>query len=235
MTDGAEEASRSSEQPKAEQPHTEHPHADQPVVTAGAPTGATEAVVVLLHGRGARAQGIVNLAEPLYRHGVTFVAPQAARSRWFPYSPFEPVERNEPHVSSALRAVDSVLDDVQDWGVSLDQVVLLGFSQGACVVSEYAARNTRRYGGVAALSGGLLGPPGTAWAFEGSLDGAPVFFGVGTEDDRVPAERIEETAGEFRALGGNVTQRVYEGAGHEVTDGEFAAVNKMLDDAMAGR
>lgn len=211
----------------------EHPHADQPVVTAGAPAGATEAVVVLLHGRGATAQGVVNLAEPLYRHGVTFVAPQAARSRWFPYSAFEPVERNEPHVSSALAAVGSVIEDVRDWGVSLDQVVLFGFSQGACVVGEYAARNPRQYGGVALLSGGLLGPPESDWEFEGSLDGTPVLTGVGADDDRVSVERVRETAAAFRALDGDVTHRVDEDAGHEVTDEGFAAVNAMLDDVVA--
>jgi phospholipase/carboxylesterase len=220
----AEQAARTS---------NEDPHGDQPVVTAGSPKGATEAVFVLLHGRGATAQGIVNLAEPLHRHGVTFVAPQAARSRWFPHSPFAPLERNEPHVSSALRAVDSVLEDVREWGVTLDQVVLFGFSQGACIVSEYAARHPRQYGGVAALSGGLLGPPETEWSYDGSLDGAPVFLGVGAEDDRVSADRVRETAAEFQELDADVTDRVYEGVGHEVTDEEFAAVNAMLDDVTA--
>ncbi|MGB9963637.1 alpha/beta hydrolase [Halobacterium hubeiense] len=207
---------------------TEGPHADRPVVTAGAPASVAEAVVVLLHGRGATAQGVVNLAEPLYRHGVTFVAPDAARSRWFPHSAFGPVERNEPHVSSALAAVDRVLADVREWGVPTEDVVLFGFSQGACLAAEYAARNPARYGGVAALSGGLLGDePG---AYEGSLDGAPVFLGVGDGDPNVPVERVRETAAAFRALDADVTERVYEGVGHEVTDDEFAVVGSWLDE-----
>lgn len=212
------------------------PHADQPVVTAGAPASAADAVVVLLHGRGATAQGIVNLAEPVYRHGVTFVAPQAARSRWFPYDSSEPVERNEPHVSSALAAVDRVLEDVRDWGVPLERVVLFGFSQGATLASEYATRAPRRFGGVVALSGGLLGPAGTTrdrdGATGGALAGTPVFLGVGESDDRVSVDRVRETSAVFRALGGDVTERVYEGVGHEVTDDEFEVVGSLLDDLL---
>ncbi|CQH51228.1 alpha/beta hydrolase fold protein [Halobacterium hubeiense] len=205
------------------------PHADQPVVTAGAPASVADAVVVLLHGRGATAQGVVNLAEPLYRHGVTFVAPDAARSRWYPYSSFAPVERNEPHVSSALAAVDRVLADVHEWDVAIEDVVLFGFSQGAFLASEYAARNPRRYGGVAALSGGLLGETVDASGYTGSLDGAPVFLGVGDDDPNVPVERVHETREVFEALDGTVTERVYEGVGHEVTDDEFAVVGSWLD------
>ncbi|MCD2200773.1 alpha/beta fold hydrolase [Halobacterium sp. KA-4] len=205
------------------------PHADQPVVTAGAPASVADAVVVLLHGRGATAQGVVNLAEPLYRHGVTFVAPDAARSRWYPYSSFAPIERNEPHVSSALTAVDRVLADVREWGVPIEDVVLFGFSQGAFLASEYAARNPRRYGGVAALSGGLLGAEVDPSDYRGSLDGAPVFLGVGDDDPNVPVERVHETAAVFCELDGDVTQRVYEGVGHEVTDDEFTVVGSWLD------
>ncbi|MCG1002473.1 MULTISPECIES: alpha/beta hydrolase [Halobacterium] len=210
---------------------TEGPHADQPVVTAGAPASVADAVVVLLHGRGATAQGVVNLAEPLYRHGVTFVAPEAARSRWFPYSAFAPVERNEPHVSSALSAVDGVLDDVREWGIPLTDVVLFGFSQGACLASEYAARNPREYGGVAALSGGLLGEE--VGDYDGSLAGTPVLLGVGDSDPEVPVARVRETAAVFCALGGSVTERAYEDVGHEVTDDEFAVVGSWLDDILS--
>ncbi len=205
------------------------PHADQPVVTAGAPASVADAVVVLLHGRGATAQGVVNLAEPLYRHGVTFVAPDAARSRWYPYSSFAPIERNEPHVSSALAAVDRALADVREWGVAIEDVVLFGFSQGACLASEYAARNPRRYGGVAALSGGLLGTEVDPSAYDGSLGGAPVFLGAGDSDPNVPVGRVHETAAVFRELGGDVAERVYEDIGHEVTDDEFAVVGSWLD------
>jgi phospholipase/carboxylesterase len=212
---------------------TPDPHADQPVVTAGAPASVAEAVVVALHGRGATAQGIVNLAEPLYRHGVTFVAPEAERSRWFPHDAFGPLSRNEPHVSSALAAVDRVFDDVATWGVPTERVVLFGFSQGACLASEYAVRNPRRYGGVVALSGGLLGSSVASADDDGSLAGTPVFLGCGDSDEHVPVERVRETAAAFRAIDADVTERIYEGVGHAVTDDEFAVAGGLLERVLA--
>lgn len=204
------------------------PHGGQPVVTAGAPRGATEAVVVCLHGRGATAQGIVNLLDPVYRHGVAFVAPQADRSRWYPHAATAPLERNEPHVSSALAIVDAVAEDaIAGFDVPRDRVVLLGFSQGACVVAEYAARHPDRHG-VVVLSGTLLGPAVDPDRYGGSLDGAPVFVGCGADDPHVSVERAGDTADVFRSLDGDVTERIYDGVGHEVTDDEFAYVDGLL-------
>lgn len=208
------------------------PHRDGSIVTAGAPTGATEVAVVLLHGRGATADGVVRLAEPLYRHGVAFYAPQADRSRWYPYSLLAPVERNEPHLSSALRTVESVIEMATEV-VPTERVVLGGFSQGACLAAEFAARSPRRYGGVFVLSGGLVGPSVRHSDYEGSLAETPVFLGCGDADQHVPLGRVHETAAVFRSLDGDVTERVYEGLGHEVTDAEFAFVGSLLDDLLA--
>ena len=201
------------------------------MVTAGAPVGATEVAVVLLHGRGATADGIVRLAEPLYRHGVTFYAPGADRSRWYPYSFLAPVERNEPHLSSALRRVEAVVERAAET-VPVERVVVGGFSQGACLAAEFAVRRPRRYGGVFVLSGGLVGP--TEWLggreYGGSLDGTPVFLGCGDADGHVPVERVRRTADVFRSLDGDVTERVYPGVAHEVTDDEFETVGGLVDD-----
>lgn len=204
------------------------PHGGRSVVTAGAPRGGTEAVVVALHGRGATAQGIVNLLGPVYRHGVTFLAPQAERSRWYPFAASALLEKNEPYVSSALAVVDSVIESVvSDIGVAREQIVLLGFSQGACVVAEYAARNPDHQS-VVVLSGTLLGPTIELDRYAGSLDGASVFIGCGTDDLYVPVKRVRDTAAVFRSLGGDVTERVYDGVGHEVTDDEFEYVDGLL-------
>lgn len=212
------------------------PHGGQPIVTAGAPRGATEAVVLALHGRGATAQGIVNLLAPISRHGVTFVAPDAARSRWYPYGTTEPIERNEPHVSSALEVVEAILDYAVDtFGVARDRVVLVGFSQGACVAAEFAARDPDRYGGVAVLSGSLLDPEIDPDRYEGSLGETPVLVASGDEDPHVTAERARATAEVFRSLDGDVTERRYEGAGHEVTDDEFDVLASLLDDLIDSR
>lgn len=209
----------------------EGPHADRPLVTGGAPLAAAEAAVVLLHGRGGTAEGMVNLASAdLYRHGVALFAPAAARDRWFPYAADAPLSRNEPHVASALQAVGAAVTDAAGH-VGLDRVLLVGFSQGGCLAAEFAVRHPRAYGGVAVLAGSLLGPderlrsgPGGP----GSFDGTPALFGVGAADERVSRERVRATADRFRALDAAVTERVYEG-GHEILDPELAAVRAMVD------
>lgn len=210
------------------------PHADGPLVTAGAPAGATEVAVVLLHGRGATADGVVRLAEPLYRHGVTFYAPGADRSRWYPYSSLLPPERNEPHLSSALRRIEAVVETATEV-VPPERVVVGGFSQGGCLAAEFVARHPRRYGGVFVLSGGLVGPD--EWlerrTYDGSLDGTPVFLGCGDADEYVPVERVHRTAAGLRSLDGDVTERIYEGLGHEVTDDEFEFLGALLDRLLA--
>lgn len=209
------------------------PHSDQPIVVSGAPRGAADAGVVLLHGRGATAQGVTNLADPLYRHGVTFFAPEAERSRWYPYVFDQPRERNEPHLSGALNRVDAALDRARESRLPPERVLLFGFSQGACLACEYAARNSRRFGGVVALAGGLLGPSVDPDNYSGSLDDTPVFLGVGADDDRVPVSRVRNTAEVFKSLDADVTTRVYDGVGHEVTDDEFDRANALLDGILA--
>ncbi|MFC4405539.1 alpha/beta hydrolase [Haloarchaeobius iranensis] len=210
------------------------PHADQPVVTAGAPSMAAEVAVVLVHGRGATADGVVNLAESFYRHGVAFFAPQAARSRWFPYDGRGTVERNEPHLSSAVDAVERALGQADDAGIPPERTVLFGFSQGAAVVTELLRRRPRRLGGAVVLSGGLVGPVGRARpsGTDGSLAGTPVFVGAGDADEYVPVERIRATADLFRALDGDVTERVYEGLEHGISEAEFDVVRELLDDLL---
>lgn len=214
------------------------PHAGQRILTAGAPRGAADAAMVLLHGRGATANGILDLGDELDRSGVSFVAPQANRSRWYPYSFMAPLEQNQPHLDSALRAVGDAVEVAVDAGVSRERVVLLGFSQGACLGSEWAVRNPDRYGGVVALSGALVGPNGTTWSENddteaGGFEGTPAFFGCSDEDPHVPAERVRESAAAFRERGADVTERLYDGMGHTINDDEVAWVRGLLDSLLA--
>ncbi|WP_435062846.1 alpha/beta hydrolase [Halobaculum sp. EA56] len=205
------------------------PHAGGPVVTAGAPRGAAKAAVVCLHGRGATPQGVLNLLDPVRRRGVAFVAPGADRSRWYPYAADAPRERNEPHRSSALAVVESTLAATRaTLSLPAESVVLVGFSQGACVAAEHLATAGGRHP-AALLSGCLLGPEVDAAGDDGDLGGAAVLVAGGADDRRVPPERVRATAAVLRALGGDVTERVYDGVGHEVVDDEFAWLRSLLD------
>jgi phospholipase/carboxylesterase len=203
-------------------------------VTAGAPLEAAEAAVVLVHGRGATAESIVQLADEFYHHGVALLAPQAARNTWYPNSFLAPVEANEPGRSSGLQAIDDAIETANDAGIPTERVMLLGFSQGACLASEYVARNPRRYGGLAVLSGGVIGPEGTEMDYEGDLAGTPVFLGCSDVDPHVPEERVHETAEVFEAMAAEVTTRIYEGMGHGVNEDEIEYVSGMVAALVGG-
>src|SRR5216683_4646394 len=133
------------------------PHQGQPVVEEGEPLETARAAMILAHGRGAGALDIMTIAAEVMFPGVAYLAPQAAGSAWYPNPFTAPLEDNEPYLSSALELLSSVLSRVEA-KVSAEKVVLLGFSQGACLTLEFAARHARRYGGVVGLSGGLIGP-----------------------------------------------------------------------------
>ena len=205
------------------------PHADQPLVTAGAPAMAAEVAVVACHGRGATAQGIVNLLEPVYRHGVAFLAPQATRNGWFRRPPTDAREANEPHLTSSVDCVAAALEAAGDIDVPPERTVIGGFSQGACVVAEFVRRNPRRYGGVFLLSGHLPGTEGDDRSVDGDLERTPMLVGCGEDDARIDPDRVSETARAFERANASVDERRYPGVGHEVTDDEFAAIGTMLE------
>ncbi|MFW6003551.1 MAG: alpha/beta hydrolase [Halanaeroarchaeum sp.] len=205
------------------------PHDDEPLVTAGTPLDAASAVMVLIHGRGASAQRIVGSMKAVQREGLAMLAPQAARNTWYPHSFLAPVEENEPGRSSGLEAIDRAVTRASEAGIPRSDVVLLGFSQGACLASEYLARNPRRYGGLAALSGGLIGESVDESSFDGSIEGTPVFLGCSDVDPHIPVARVELTARVFEDLGGDVTTEIYEGMGHTVNQAEYDRVAALVD------
>ncbi|HJR62672.1 MAG TPA: hypothetical protein VJ803_03160 [Gemmatimonadaceae bacterium] len=209
------------------------PHGGQPVRTAGTPLANARVAVVMVHGRGASAESILTLAPVLATDGVSFLAPQAAGGTWYPFGFMSEIEKNEPGITSGMRAIQRVLDQIAAAGIPPERTMLLGYSQGACLSTEFAARHARRYAGVACLSGGLIGPDGTPRDYPGSLDGTPVFLGCSDVDGHIPAQRVRESAQVLRRLGGDVTMRLYPGMGHEVNDDEIAAVRAMLEAALA--
>lgn len=204
------------------------PHAGHPIVTAGASLETADSAIVALHGRGSSANDILGLVQALDAAGFAHLAPQAAGHTWYPNRFLAPISSNEPFLSSALSSVDSVVSKATDAGVSPERIVLLGFSQGACLALEYAARHARRWGAVIGLSGGLIGPPGTVWDYPGNLDATPVFLGCSDVDAHIPVERVHETAKALRALGGDVEARIYPGMGHTVNRDEVDAVRSIL-------
>jgi phospholipase/carboxylesterase len=204
------------------------PHQDQPLVTAGTPVDDAAAALVLVHGRGATAQSIVTTMGRLQRDGLAVLAPQAARNTWYPQSFLAPVEQNEPGRSSGLQAVGEAVATATDAGVPTEQVVVLGFSQGACLGSEFVARNPTRYGGAVALSGGLIGETVDPEYYTGDLDGTPYFVGCSDVDPHIPVERVDLTADVFEGLGADVEKRIYEGMGHGVNEDELGYVDGMI-------
>ena len=204
-------------------------HDDQPVLGVGPAVDEARAVMVMVHGRGASAQDILGLSTELTADEMSFIAPQAANHTWYPYSFLEPMEKNEPYLSAALQRLADLVADVEAAGVPAEKIVLLGFSQGACLATEFAARNARRYGGVCGLSGGLIGPPGTEREYPGSLDGTPVFLGCSDVDSHIPVDRVHETEEVLRALGGDVTKQIYPGMGHTINRDEIQHIQQIVD------
>mgnify|MGYP000190908983 FL=1 len=203
-------------------------HQDQPLHTGGVPLDDAQAALLLLHGRGASAQGMLRLADALDVPNVACLAPQARMRSWYPQSFMAPRDQNEPELSSALDTIGTVLERVGEAGLGPERTVLLGFSQGACLATTYAAHHPQRYGGVVGLSGGLIGPEDTPFDYDGSLDRTPVFLGCSDEDPYIPAGRVRETADVLQDLNAEVTLRLYEHLGHTTNDDELQRVRTLL-------
>jgi predicted esterase len=225
---GPQGLSSEGEMADSADPRRDDPHRALQVIEGGAPLARARAAVVMLHGRGADAQGMLGLADVLAQPDLAYLAPQAAGHSWYPYPFTAPIERNEPWLSSALRALERLLERLDNAAVPAERVALLGFSQGACLGLEYAARHARRYAGVIGLSGGLIGPEGTPRAYPGSLAGTPVFLGCSDVDPHIPLARVRETGEVLRRLGAVVTERIYPGMGHLINDDEISFVRDLL-------
>jgi len=193
----------------------------------GRDAAAARLVLVAVHGRGASAADILSLAAELDLDDAAFVAPEAAGHTWYPNSFLAPLADNEPYLSSALALIDRIVSDLQAH-VAPERIGLVGFSQGACLILEYAARHARRYAAVVGFSGGVIGPPGTPRDYAGEMAGTPVFLGCSDIDAHIPLPRVHETAEVFRRLGAAVDERIYPGMGHLVNRDEIDAVRTLL-------
>lgn len=204
------------------------PHGVEPVVAAGAPLGTSPVVMIMVHGRNAAPANILDLVPSFERPDITYLAPAAAGRTWYPYSFMAEREKNEPGLSSGLWVLEHLVQDVVARGIRKDHVILLGFSQGACLTAEFAVRHADRYGGVIAYSGGMIGEPGTTWDYPGSFSRTPVFLGCSDVDAHVPKTRVDESAAVFARMGAEVTERIYPGMGHTVNDDEIAFARSLM-------
>lgn len=205
-------------------------HNPNNIVTAGKPLEEATKVMVMVHGRGGSAQDILSLAEHIDDKEFAFVAPQATNNTWYPYSFLRPMEENEPHLSSALMVLAGVRARLQsDFNFKSYQIYWLGFSQGACLLLEFTARNAMPYGGIFGLSGGLIGPPHTPRLYDGSFEDTPVFLGCSDTDTHIPKERVIETEKVFRQMEAEVTMKLYPNFPHSINEDELRIVNRLID------
>lgn len=208
---------------------TNHPHAGQTVLATGQPLDQAKAAMIMIHGRGASAHDILALSQHLPHPNFAYLAPQAAGHTWYPQRFIAPLAQNEPYLSSALQIITDILAKLQESGIGPEQTILMGFSQGACLSLEYVARNARRYGGVIAFSGGLIGPDSTPRDYPGSLEGTPIFIGCSDADFHIPLPRVKESTEVLTKLGATVDERIYPGMGHTINEDELAAAQALVD------
>jgi predicted esterase len=204
------------------------PHRDARILTYGPPPAEARLTMLMVHGRGASADDILGLAAGLGASDIAFLAPNAAGRTWYPYSFLTPIERNEPFLTSALALLARIVERLAGDGIPRERVGLAGFSQGACLALEFAARHAGRYAAIAGLSGGLIGPPGTPRQYPGTFGNTPVFLGCSDVDSHVPVERVHETTEVLRRMGAQVDERIYRGMAHTINQDEIDAVRAML-------
>ena len=204
------------------------PHQKSKTVYTGAEVKDAKGAMVMIHGRGATAESIITLADELDADDLHLVAPQANQFQWYPLSFLAPTERNEPGLSSGLQAIHDIITELAEKGIPKEKVILLGFSQGACLATEFVARHPAKYGGLAALSGGVIGDEVSPKNYSGSLEGTPAFFGCSDIDAHIPKERVDESEEILTHLGAKVTKKIYKGMGHTVNEDEIEEVKNII-------
>lgn len=205
------------------------------IVTAGKELSANSKVLVMLHGRGGSAEDILSLASYLDVQDFTLLAPQATDNTWYPYSFMAPPAQNEPWLSSALDLLKELVGELHDQGVPSEHIYFLGFSQGACLTLEFVTRNASRYGGVVAFTGGLIGDTIYPGNYRGDFGHTPVFIGTSNPDPHVPVERVHATVNILKAMGADVTEKVYNGMGHTISQDEIEKANTLVINAQIVR
>ena len=202
--------------------HTKH------IITAGRPLNEADKVLILVHGRGGRAEDILFLADELNVGDYALLAPQATGNSWYPYSFLMPPAKNEPWLSSALDVLKQLVADVKAAGIPPENIYFLGFSQGACLTLEFVTRNATRYGGVVAFTGGLIGDKLYPENYTGDFGGTPIFIGTSDPDPHVPVPRVHATTKVLQDMNAVVMEEVYPLMGHTISQQEIDKANDLV-------
>lgn len=210
------------------------PHQNQPVAVTGADLNEAKRAMIMIHGRGASAQSILGLSKEFEKTSdFIFLAPQASGHTWYPYSFLAPTENNQPGIDSGLQAISDILQKLNEQGITNEHIFLLGFSQGACLASEFVARNPSKYAGLIALSGGLIGESVTLSEYTGDLKSTPIFMGCSDVDAHIPVDRLDETEKVFLKLNAVVQKNIYPGMGHLVNEDEISNINRLIETSLS--
>lgn len=198
------------------------------IKTGGAPLNEAKKALILIHGRGGNAEDILTMSTHLKVEGFALLAPQATNNTWYPYSFIAPVEQNEPWFSSALDLIKKTVQTAIDAGISIGNIYFFGFSQGACLTLEYIARNAQKYGGAAAIIGGVIGKEINRKNYKGDFEQTPVFIGTSNPDFHVPIERVYATENILKDMNAHVTLKIYDNFGHSINQDEIEWINKII-------
>lgn len=211
------------------------PHAQSVVIRAGPKLELASTAIILLHGRGSTAQDILSLSRYLDFPDLAFLAPQAEGYSWYPSRFTAPVEANEPYLSAALSKVGEIMNEVEAHGISSRRIFIGGFSQGACLATEYVIRNPRPYGGLVVFSGGYIGPEGEPRRATGDFDGMPAFLGCSDIDPHIPLQRVRETTALLDEMGAVVNERIYPNMGHTIMDDEIELARTLIGSQLSSQ
>ena len=209
------------------------PHLTQPVYSTGPNLEDASAALILLHGRGATADDILSLSTYLDFPQLAYLAPQAEGYTWYPNRFIFPIEQNEPYLSAALTKIDTIVKEVEAHDIPTEKIFIGGFSQGACLASEYVIRNPRRYGGLLVFSGGYIGPLNTRRQPSGDLNGMPAFLGCSDTDPHIPVQRVNETTSLLKVMGAKVTEKIYANMGHTIIQDEIEFARELISESLS--
>ena len=208
------------------------PHQTQPVYSAGAKLEEASSALLLLHGRGSTADDILSLATYLDFPAFAYLAPQAEGYSWYPNRFIAPVEQNEPYLSAGLAKIEAIVKEVESHRIGVDKIFIGGFSQGACLATEYVVRNPRRYGGLLVFSGGYIGPLDEQRHPSGNFNGMPAFLGCSDPDPHIPLQRVRETSVLLQAMGAKVREKIYPNMGHTIIDDEIELARQVISEGL---